>query len=152
MKKERPNWIKGRARCNPTTLLADLRKTVEQDVGEFNESGVFEPILVAVDWTEKYPDRFNVVLKDGDRLYQGTHDGGDSVSFLICGDGVDVQRYLNWKIDPTFQCHVTVRWNADSSEVQYLLDGSRKELWEITRLALERMFFRKDGSGFSKTS
>ena len=127
------NWIKARAECNSAFVFDSLLKQVKKDVDRANKHHLpnsdnkflFVPKLD----NEKPSFGVSEVSKSNEHSYRKI----DFIQYktqivVVSSDG------------PEF--HIVNQWNSEEQRCDYIVDGERMTVWEISKMILEPIFFR----------
>ena len=123
------DWVAARCTCSPEAVFEKLKSQVESDVQKRDSA-------LAKAQRERYrfefvPDRnFFSVIVSGNRIH-------GSVKFGLTDTGIVV---LDEQGTTILVADATIN---DDGECRLTVSGSEKELWQVRKMALEKLFFAK---------
>lgn len=135
-----PNWVKLRAECNLDVCFDSLRGVVNRDVKEMNAL----PAEIRSDFLYKVQDgdnvlpSFSVVQECEKAAYENSQ---PHILFSKSPISIEVSRKPRGAHVKTALFTITPEWSEKESRCRLLVNGKELKAWEISRLALEPMFF-----------
>ena len=124
------NWVAARRECSPGQVFEKLKSQVEGDVAECEAN-----------LTQIQKARYKFSIIPGSNAFHVSVDGEGSihsaVKFGLTDTGIAV---FNDQGKIMFGADVTI---SDKGECKLEVDGEEKELWQIRKMALEKLLFGK---------
>jgi hypothetical protein len=124
------NWVEARCECSPGQIFEKLKSQVQSDVAEREAS-----------LTQVQKARYRFSFIPGGNAFHVSVDGEgnihSTVKFGITDTGVVV---FNDQGKIMFGADVTI---SDKGECKLEVDGEEKELWQVRKMALEKLLFGK---------
>lgn len=130
------NWVKARAECNPAFVFDSLYKQVKQDIDQANKYHLSNNCDNEFRFVPKLEDHKNPSF---DVIEVSKLNGNPyrDISFIQCKTQIVIVSF-----DGT-EFRIVDQWNSKEQCCDYIVDGEqRMEVWEISKMALEPMFFR----------
>ena len=132
------NWIKARADCNLDLSFDALRSVVQRDVGIANDT----PSLTA-------QDTISFAFQHEDQGVVPTFIVRRTIRDKPAGEARFAQHPQKIEVDfgsgSEERFSVSALWDAEHCKCRLLMDGKPCEIWEISRRALEWLFFGENG-------
>lgn len=127
----RYNWVKARAKCNAEEMFKRLRDVVRSDCEEARDAYEDAPVLQGIEYRNDADKHFTVI-------HQPPEKSRDTRVFRLENKGITVYDGNDKKL---FR---VVPWlGADDECVFESDDGNhRYRAWEVSRRALEGLFFK----------
>lgn len=126
----RPNWVKDRLDCNTDLKFEALWDVIEEDVAAINAA----PDTKRGSCTFR-AERENEGPRPCIRVTRRERDGIDMGAVWFCKERDAIRvKGLN-------ELTVTVQWNAATSSCDFLLNEEPCPLWQLSKRALEPLFF-----------
>ena len=133
-----PNWVKARAECNLELTFEALFGIVERDVNEANDIDAF--VSYRLEIQRGVFDPMISVTREDNGSFSGR------VIFTQMAHEIRVCRESPMSAGKENLFSVTAQWEEDNHRCRLFVDGSTLEVWELSRKALEPMFFPGQGS------
>ena len=130
------NWVKARAECNPAFVFDSMYKQVEKDVDRANKYHL----------SNNCDNEFRFVpkLKDCDNPSFGVSEVSKSTGSSYRDIAfIQYKTQIVIKLSDGKKLRIVDQWNSKDQRCDYIVDGERMNVWEISKLALESMFFRE---------
>ena len=128
------NWVAARSKCNGKGALKILLDRMDYDVNEFNKESCNVDYRVESD-----NNKFSVIPEGGNDVLVER----GIVSFRLNTHKIHIK---NSKGEvPSF--FVKWHWDAEAMTCYFCVNEERKELWEISQMALSPSFFPEEVAG-----
>ena len=124
------NWVTARCECSPNQVFETLKSQVKSDVEE-REANLTQ------DQKLRYRFSFMPGRNDFSVLVEGSNNIHDAIKFGLTETGIIV---FNGQGMEMFSADVTI---SDEGECKLKIDDEEKELWQVRKMALENLLFRK---------
>ena len=131
------NWVAARGSCTVESVAEDLRKVIEHDINEVN--ALADRLNLWTFETEELGDRLIVKPVRDDNPNRNN----PFVAFEKREDGIRVYGLLatgQLRREQLPEITITPRWNDAELKREVLVNGEPRELWQISKRALEGLF------------
>ena len=137
MPQERVNWVAERSQCATSRLaLISLAQIVEQDVKERNQT------LQEEGKAYRYHVLKNSSPLSQFRVVRGSDNPNDTAPSSLIATFEEEEDGIRVQPPRATTFHVTMFWCATDHACRYFIDDTEAvQLWEISRRALESLFF-----------
>ena len=138
-----PNWVKSRADCNLSLCFDSLREIVSRDVEEMNKLSKEQrrEFHYVISGGTGVADVFQVDQKDDDALHRSWD---TRVHFArrrdLGAESIEISR-VGQSSGKETKVVVRAQWDSEQSRCRLLIDDAEIEVWQISKKALEPMFF-----------
>ena len=123
------NWVAARCECSPNQVFETLKSQVKSDIEEREAS-----------LTEVQKQRYRFLFMPGRNEFTVLVEGNNihsAIKFGLTDTGIVV---LNEEGLQMFSADVTI---SDEGECKLKVDDEEKELWQVRKMALEKLFFAR---------